>query len=58
MRRRWRAMQSFRSFPTAGRAIEGVESMHMLREGQAKRLDGRDAAGQAKYVASLFGVAA
>lgn len=32
--------------------------MHMMRKGQVKRLDGRDAAGQAKFVASLFQIAA
>jgi hypothetical protein len=32
--------------------------MHMLRKGQVKRLDGRNAGGQAAFVASLFGVAA
>ena len=32
--------------------------MHMIRKGQVKRLDGRDTAGQAKFVAGLFGVAA
>jgi hypothetical protein len=32
--------------------------MHMMRKGQVKRLDGRDAGGQAKFVASLFSVAA
>ncbi len=37
--------------------MEGVESVHMLRKGQVKRLDGRDSAGQAKFVESLFGVA-
>ena len=57
-RRRWRAMQCFRSFHTAERTLEGVEAAHMMRKGQVKRLDGRDAAGQAKFVASLFGVAA
>jgi IS6 family transposase len=51
-------MQCFRSFHTAERTIEGVESAHMMRKGQVKRLDGRDAIGQAKFVASLFGVAA
>ena len=51
-------MQCFRSFQTAERALEGVESMHMTRKGQVKRIDGRDAVGQAKFVASLFGVAA
>lgn len=30
----------------------------MMRKGQVERLNGRDAAGQAKLVASLFGVAA
>jgi IS6 family transposase len=58
IRRRWRAMQCFRSFHTAERAIEGVEAMHMMRKGQVKRLDGRDSVGQAKFVASLFQIAA
>jgi hypothetical protein len=30
----------------------------MMRKGQVKRLDGRDAVGQAKFVISLFRVAA
>jgi IS6 family transposase len=58
IRRRWRAAQCFRSFHTAERTLEGIESMHMMRKGQVKRLDGRDAVGQAKFVASLFGVVA
>ena len=58
IRRRWRAMQCFRSFHTAERTLEGVEAMHMIRKGQVKRLDGRDAFGQAKFVESLFGIAA
>jgi IS6 family transposase len=51
-------MRCFRSFDTAERTLGGVEAVHMLREGQVKRLDGRDSAGQAKFVQSLFGVAA
>jgi IS6 family transposase len=58
VRRRWRAMQCFRSFHTAERTIEGVEALHMMGKGQVKRLDGRDAVGPAKFVAGLFGVAA
>jgi transposase, IS6 family len=58
IRRRWRAMQCFRSFHTAERTIEGIESMHRMRKGQVKRLDGRGPVGQAKFVGSLFGVAA
>jgi transposase-like protein len=57
IRRRWRAMQCFRSFHTAERTIEGVEAMHVMRKGQVKRLDGRDTVGQAKFVASLFSAA-
>ena len=55
-------MQCFRSFHTAERTLEGVEArrmkMHMLHKAQVKRLDGIDVAGQAKFVAELFGVAA
>jgi transposase, IS6 family len=58
IRRRWRAMQCFRSFHTAERTIEGIETMHMMRKGQVKRLDGSDAMGQAKFVESLLGVVA
>ena len=58
IRRRWRAMQCFRSFHTAERTLEGVEALHLMSKGQVKRLDGRDSLGQAKFVGSLFGVAA
>ncbi len=51
-------MQTFRSFHTAERTLEGVEAMHMMRKGQVKRSAGDDAMGQAKFVASLFQVAA
>ena len=56
--RRWRAMQCFRSFHTAQRTIEGIEAMHVMRKGEVKRLDGRDAVGQAKFVERLLGAAA
>jgi transposase-like protein len=56
--RRWRAMQCFRSFHAAERTLEGVEAAHMMSKGQVKRLDGRDAVGRARFVRSLFGVAA
>ncbi|MET0621742.1 MAG: IS6 family transposase [Pyrinomonadaceae bacterium] len=57
IRRRWRALQCLRSFHTAERTLEGIEGAHMMRKGQVRRLDGRDATGQAKFVESLFGVA-
>jgi hypothetical protein len=51
-------MQCFRPFHTAERTLEGVEAMHMVRKGRVKRLAGGDAQAQAKFVASLFGIAA
>lgn len=51
-------MQIFRTFHTAERTIEGIEALHMMRKGQVKRLAVRDAIGQAKFVASLFQIAA
>ncbi len=51
-------MQCFRSFHTAERTLEGIGALHMMRKGQIKRLDGRDGVGQAKFVQSLFGIAA
>ncbi len=51
-------MQCFRSFHTAERTLEGIEAMHMLHKGQVKKLNRDDARGQAKFVGSLFGIAA
>jgi IS6 family transposase len=53
-----RASQCFKRFHTAERALEGIESVNMMRKGQVKRLARSDAGGQAKFVESLFGIAA
>jgi hypothetical protein len=53
-----RAIQVFHSFHTTERTLNGIESMHMMRKKQVKRFDWKDAMGQAKFVESLFGVAA
>ena len=58
VRKKVRAPHCFRSFHTAERTLEGIESLRRMKKGQVKRLDGRDAMGQAKFVARLFGVAA
>jgi hypothetical protein len=39
-------------------AYNGIEAMNMIHKGQVKRLAGVDASGQAKFVASLFQIAA
>jgi transposase-like protein len=58
IKKKVRASQCFKSFHTAERTLEGIESINMLRKGQVKRLDSRDAVGQAKFVESLFGAIA
>ena len=47
-----------RSFHSAERTLEEIEAVNMFRKGQVKRLAGSGASGQAKFVQSLFGVAA
>ena len=54
IRRRWRAMQAFRSCHTAERTLEGVEALDLMRKGQLKRISAEDAKGQVKFVESLF----
>jgi len=58
IKKKVRASQCFKSFHTAERTLEVVEAMNMIRKGQVKRLDGNDAMGQAKFIASLFQIAA
>ena len=58
IKKKVRASQCFKSFHTAERTLEGIESVNMMRKGQVKRLAGCNARGQATFVASLFGVSA
>jgi IS6 family transposase len=58
IKKRVRACLGYRSFDTAERTLQGVEAMNMIRKGQLKRISGVDAQAQAKFVDSLFGIAA
>jgi transposase-like protein len=58
VKKKVRASQCFKSFHTAERTVEGIEAVNMMRKGQVKRLDRNDAVAQAKFVASLFQIAA
>ncbi len=58
VKKRVRAAQCYKSFTTAERTLQGVEAMNMMRKGQVKRLSRKDAVAQAKFVRSLFMVAA
>jgi transposase-like protein len=58
VKKKVRASQCFKSFHTAERTLEGIESVNMMRKGQVKRLAGGDVRGQTTFVASLFWIAA
>jgi IS6 family transposase len=58
VKKKVRASQCFKSFHTAERTLEGIESINMMRKGQVKRLSGSDAQGQVKFVSNLFQIAA
>jgi transposase, IS6 family len=58
IKKKVRASQCFKKFQTAERTLEGIESVNMMRKGQVKKLSGDDAIGQAKFVESLFQLAA
>jgi transposase-like protein len=58
VKKKVRASQCFKRFHTAERTLEGIKAINMIRKGQVKRLAGSDAQGQARFVASLFGLAA
>lgn len=58
IKKRVRACLGYRSFDISERTLQGVEAMNMIRKGQVKRLDRSDAMGKARFVESLFRVAA
>ena len=58
IKKKVRASQCFKHFHTAERTLEGIEAVNMMRKSQIKRLAGSDAISQAKFVASLFQIAA
>jgi IS6 family transposase len=57
IKRRVSASQGFRSFRSAARTIQGIETVNMIRKGQVRWLPKGDIAGQIAFVAGLFGLA-
>jgi transposase, IS6 family len=57
IKRRVRASQGFRSFSSAWRTIQGIETVNMIRKGQIRWLRKDDILGQAAFITGLFGVA-
>jgi IS6 family transposase len=58
IKKKVRASQCFKRFHTAERTLEGIEAVNMMRKGQVKRLNRDNVMGQAKFVESLFQIAA
>ena len=50
--------RGFFSFETAWRTLQGYAVMHMRRKGQVQGVGKGDSRQQARFIASLFGVAA
>ena len=56
VKRRVRASQGFRAFPSAWRTLQGIEAMNMIRKGQVRWLAKGDIAGQAMFVENILGL--
>lgn len=58
VKKRLRLAKGYKSFQSAWRTLQGIETMHMINKGRVRWLAKGDALGQAHFVASLFGIAA
>jgi len=56
IKRRVRACQGFRSFYSAWRTIQGIETVNMIRKGQIRWLAKYDILGHAAFITGLFGI--
>lgn len=53
-----RPMMGFKSFNSARRTLRGIEAMNMIRKGQVKGVEQGSSVSQAKFIESIFGIAA
>ena len=58
VKRRVRLAMSYRSFRTAWKTLQGIETMHMINKGRVRWLAKNDVVGQVKFIRKLFAVAA
>ena len=56
-KRTWLA-KGYKTFPSARRTLEGIETMHMIRKGRVRRVAKKDVVAEARFVAQIFGLAA
>ncbi len=53
-----RPMMGFKSFNSARRTLKGIEAMNMIRKGQVKGVEQGSSVSQARFIESIFGIAA
>lgn len=50
--------KGYKTFPSARRTLEGIETMQMIRKGRVRRVTKKNVVAEAKFIAMLFGIAA
>ena len=58
VKKRVRLAKGYGSFDSAWRTLQGIEAVNMIRKGRVRWLAKGDAAGQAHFIAEIFGIAA
>lgn len=53
-----RPMMGFKSFNSARETLRGIEATNMIRKEQVKEIDKGDSVSQARFIESIFGIAA
>jgi hypothetical protein len=51
-------MMGFKTFNSARSTLGGIEAMNMMRKRQVKGIEQGDSVSQAKFIESIFGIAA
>ena len=58
VKKRTRLAKGYHSFRSASRTLEGIETVHMICKGRARRVTKNDVVAEARFIAKLFGLAA
>ena len=56
LKRRVKLALGYGSFRTAGRTLQGIEAMHMIRKGRVRRVSKDNVTAQVRFLHQLFGL--
>jgi transposase, IS6 family len=56
-KRAWLA-KGYKTFPSARRTLEGIETMHMIRKGRVRWVPKKNVVAEGRFITKLFGLAA